>query len=225
MGTKQRVDPLLVALLFGIPVLGTLIYLVLHPQSLDPGTLPIVRFLAAICAGVAGSSFTGSLSLIGNVQQKMQVQAAGGFAAFFLVLLIFFVGIPQKDSSNNVNVKGEALNRGDILKTGQQLISSNKCFRLTLQDDGNLVLYNDPGSPLWASKTFQQKSDYAVMQLDGNFVIYDNDKRAIWSSKTPGTGGTKLKVENDGNMAIYSSKNKGVWQTGTGEQTGKQSCG
>lgn len=89
----------IVSLLFALLVLATLIYLAFNPQS-NSGTLAIVRFLAAIFAGIAGYSFTGSLDLQTSFD-KTQVKAAGGFAAFVLVLLIFFVGIPQVGSPDN----------------------------------------------------------------------------------------------------------------------------
>lgn len=206
----------IVSLLFAFPTLGTLIYLALNPHSLNSGALAIVRFLAAICAGMAGYSFTGSLDLQTSFD-KTQVKAAGGFAAFVLVLIIFFVGIPQVSSSDNVN--RTVLNAGDRLSVGQQLISSNKCFTLSLQDDGSLVLYNKQGSSLWSPpETFQKNSSYAVMQRDGNFVIYGNDKSVIWASNTYQSGGSQLKVENDGNIAIYTPENTRVWETGTGGQ-------
>jgi CDP-diglyceride synthetase len=89
----------IVSICFAFPVLLALIYLALNPQS-NSVTLAIVRFLAAIFAGIAGYSFTGSLNLQTSFD-KTQVNAAGGFAAFVLVLLIFFIGIPQVGSSDN----------------------------------------------------------------------------------------------------------------------------
>ena len=108
------------------------------------------------------------------------------------------------------------LNAGDRLSIGQQLESSNGCFMLMLQDDGNLVLYNKQGTALWSTETFQQKSKYAVMQRDGHFVIYSEKGSVVWGSNTYGTRGRQLKIENDGNMAIYTLENEVVWATNTG---------
>ncbi|NJL35454.1 MAG: hypothetical protein HC899_00935 [Leptolyngbyaceae cyanobacterium SM1_4_3] len=118
------------------------------------------------------------------------------------------------------NVNREVLNAGDSLNKGQQLTSNNKCFTLTLQLDGNLVLYNNKQeSSLWSSGTSQRNSSHAIMQPDGNFVIYSDGGSAVWASNTNTSGGSQLKVENDGNVVIYTRENKRVWETGTGGQS------
>ena len=50
--------------------------------------------------------------------------------------------------------------------------------RLTMQEDGNLVLYDAHNHPHWSSNTYNQghKGHKAKMQDDGNFVVYDGHK-------------------------------------------------
>ena len=89
-----------IALAIAVGVLVTLIVLVLNPRSMDGGTLAIVRFLAAISAGIAGYLFAGDLNLKASIPlNKTQVRATGAFAAFVLVLILFFVGVPPSSNS------------------------------------------------------------------------------------------------------------------------------
>jgi hypothetical protein len=54
-------------------------------------------------------------------------------------------------------------------------------YYLTLQDDGNLVLYEDDDEPIWATGTVGQGADSLVMQSDGNLVLYSK-AGAVWAS-------------------------------------------
>lgn len=56
-------------------------------------------------------------------------------------------------------------------------------YRLDMQEDGNLVIYDSRNQSTWASGSTGRGRGpfYAVMQDDSNFVIYDNDRRPIWS--------------------------------------------
>ncbi len=58
---------------------------------------------------------------------------------------------------------------------------------LSMQDDGNLVVYTSAGSALWNSKTQGTgTANYLVMQDDGNVVVYTSNGSARWSSGTAG---------------------------------------
>ncbi len=52
-----------------------------------------------------------------------------------------------------------------------------------MQTDGNFVLYNFDGKPLWSSKTNGQNNSFLIMQDDGNLVIYKPDT-AVWATMT-----------------------------------------
>jgi CDP-diglyceride synthetase len=92
-----------IALALAVAVLVVFIFLVLSPRTMDGGTLAIVRFLAATFAGIAGYLFSGNLGLEAKMPlNKTQIKATGGFAAFVLVLFLFFVGVPPSSSSTNL---------------------------------------------------------------------------------------------------------------------------
>lgn len=73
---------------------------------------------------------------------------------------------------------------GFRLYPGESLTSANLWYRLLMQRDGNLVVYNKSNYPVWNTQTGGQPS-YAWFQPDGNLVLYRySDGAAIWSSNT-----------------------------------------
>ncbi|WP_225849011.1 hypothetical protein [Streptomyces sp. HPF1205] len=78
-------------------------------------------------------------------------------------------------------------------------------YQLIMQHDGNLVIYDVAGHPLWDTQTYNNVGDYATMQSDGNFVVYQGT-RALWNSGTGGNPGGYyyLCFQTDGNLVIYA---------------------
>ena len=100
------------------------------------------------------------------------------------------------------------------LTSGQSLTSCNGDYTLTMQGDGNLVLYQG-STALWASNTAGTAADEAIMQGDGNFVVYTSAGTPLWASGTAGNPGADLVVQNDGNVVVYSAAGAALWATGT----------
>lgn len=100
-----------------------------------------------------------------------------------------------------------------FLHRGGSLYSANGKYRLTLQDDGNLVLYNSSGHALWA--TNRANGDVLALQSDGNLVVYTSSHKAIWASNTGDSHATYLVVQDDGNVVLYSGSGHAVWATNT----------
>jgi hypothetical protein len=109
------------------------------------------------------------------------------------------------------NVNREA---GWVLTPGQSLSVCNGKARLSLQWDGNLVLYNSGSTPLWTSNTAGRSAKHLVMQYDGNLVLYDTSNMAIWTSNTNGKPGAFFALQTDANMVIYY-QGAAVWSSGT----------
>lgn len=113
----------------------------------------------------------------------------------------------------------EQLPPGGKLSAGERLTSPNGHFRLIMQGDGNLVLYQS-NTPLWASDTCGTVATFCIMQTDGNLVVYgtrEGEQKAVWSSDTCGCSGGRLLCQDDGNLVIYQD-GKAVWSSGTSER-------
>ena len=110
----------------------------------------------------------------------------------------------------------DRLSAGQGLRTGQSLVSDDGRFKLLLQLDGNLVIYDPAARPLWASNTAARPevSD-AFMQGDGNLVVYDIAGRPLWASNTWGHPGAWLNMQDDGNLVVYDSGNRPLWASDT----------
>ena len=109
------------------------------------------------------------------------------------------------------------ISNNQYLWAGQSLASDNSRFVLTMQYDGNLVLYARSPSgerPIWASNTQGVSGARAVMQSDGNFVVYNPNWQPVWASGT-GVWGSYLIVQDDGNLVVYTSGGSPVWASNT----------
>lgn len=57
---------------------------------------------------------------------------------------------------------------------------------LTMQKDGNLVIYKSWHRPIWASNTFRKGGVRLTMQNDGNLVMYTAKGKPVWATNTNG---------------------------------------
>ncbi|GIL60535.1 hypothetical protein Vafri_15083 [Volvox africanus] len=120
---------------------------------------------------------------------------------------------------------------GDMLKSPQDLqvyemmASPKKRFTLTLQGDGNLVLY-DTTHPshsckgaLWATKPAGggRYPFRLVIKDNGELVLVDSRGKIFWVSGTAGNGTPpyRLMVQDDGNVVLYDNYNTKTWRTNT----------
>ena len=55
---------------------------------------------------------------------------------------------------------------------------------LSMQGDGNLVLYSRNNTPLWWSGTAGQPNLRLIIQTDGNVVIYNQNNQPLWHTNT-----------------------------------------
>jgi subtilisin family serine protease len=101
--------------------------------------------------------------------------------------------------------------RGQGLQPGQFLRSQNGLYTLIMQGDGNLVLYNQAGQPLWHTNTHGNPGAFAIFQTDGNFVVYTSGGRALWHTNTHGTAASIFVVQNDSNIVIYGPSGQVFW--------------
>ena len=115
----------------------------------------------------------------------------------------------------NSLLRGVSLRPGETLGTNKTLKSENGLYKLTMQSDGNLVLYGNDGKPVWATNTNGSGAVVCDMQHDGNLVLYNNKRVPIWASKTNGNHVLGLTLQDDRNLVIYRSNGNPIWATGT----------
>ncbi len=105
----------------------------------------------------------------------------------------------------------DRLIRGQLLTPGQVLQSGNGAYRLAMQTDGNLVLYNQSNQALWHTHTYGNPNAYAAFQTDGNFVVYRANGTPLWQTATYGTAANLFVVQPDGNIVIYGPSLQVYW--------------
>ena len=108
------------------------------------------------------------------------------------------------------------LGMGEKLLPGQSLISrypspadANPPSVLTMQTDGNLVLYA-MGKAQWATHT-STRGSYLLMQSDGNLVIYGPTGRAVWSTQSHGASGSSLQMNGCALYVLNSVNPPFIW--------------
>lgn len=101
---------------------------------------------------------------------------------------------------------------GSALRPGEQLLSPGRGYRLTLQQDANLVLYAAGGGAVWQSRTRGSGADSLRMQTDGNLVLYAGDA-PVWHTVTYGLPGARLDLQGDGNAVVHAD-GRAVWDSG-----------
>ena len=105
----------------------------------------------------------------------------------------------------------DRLRVGARLNPGQALVTINGQYRLLLQPDGNLVLYDDVARrDLWATNTVGT-AGFLTVQSDGNLVLYNAQGRDVWSSGTFGDSNAYLLVQPDGNVVLYRGNAQVLW--------------
>ncbi|MCX4990968.1 MULTISPECIES: FG-GAP-like repeat-containing protein [unclassified Streptomyces] len=108
---------------------------------------------------------------------------------------------------------GSRIPAGTTLAAGQSL--SSRSAKLTMQDDGNLVIASNAGKALWSSKTSGNAGAKAVMRGDGNLVVYKADGTTVaWESKTNAAEGYAM-LQDRGDLVVFNIKSQSLWSSGS----------
>lgn len=98
-------------------------------------------------------------------------------------------------------------------------VITGKTCKAMLSNDGNLVVYDNNNTPIWASNTTGSGIEpyNAVVKDDGNLVIIDSTNEIIWSTNTTGNGKAPYRaiLQDDCNFVLYDANNKSLWNTNT----------
>ena len=145
---------------------------------------------------------------------------------------------PELPSDTDRSMTRSSLLPGERLSAGGWLASPSGRYRLMLQSDGNLVLYDTAGvaaqfMPVaWAADVGIAAGDVPlalwdaridvpgstlIMRPDGDLVVQaggDSDE-PVWHTRTAGRPGAFLSVRNDGAVTIGYSNGRVLWTAGT----------
>jgi hypothetical protein len=99
---------------------------------------------------------------------------------------------------------GSRLEPGQTLGVDHSRTSPDGRYRLTLQIDGNVVLYGPRDRALWASHTDDGSGQRLVLGTDGDLVLFDGEGRRVWWTGTEGNPGAVLRVTDQGTIVLYS---------------------
>lgn len=152
------------------------------------------------------------------------VQSSAAYAEAFMP----FAAVPGGNTNHDDRQMYSDKTNSGILKPNQYLFAGSEqqgiafcmClpnrWKLRMQTDGNLVIYDQSGQSRWqGGGSGGSPSSYAVMQGDGNFVVYDNGN-VRFHTGTNGHPGAYLRFQNsDGNLVVYSTAGQALWQSGT----------
>ncbi|KAL5698539.1 hypothetical protein ACHQM5_029565 [Ranunculus cassubicifolius] len=119
-----------------------------------------------------------------------------------------------------LTVLGAFCNAQTTLGTNGRLVREqsliNGAYRLTMQTDCNLVIY-DNGNPIWATNTAGRGNGCSVVMRDnGDLALYLSNNQPIWLSNTArGIAGYYLVLQSDRNLVIYAPGGTPIWASNT----------
>lgn len=162
-------------------------------NSVAPGETGTILF--TLKAPVAYGRYSEAFGMVAEGRSWMDIDKVG--------FTMSVVGAPRS-----------TMTKGTKLYVNKELRTQNLRRRLLLQNDGNLVLYNQ-SKPLWNTGTSGTKGAVLILQNDGNLVLYGPGNRPLWNSGTAGKGGNYLIFQDDGNLVLYRPGGVPVWASNT----------
>lgn len=160
-----------------------------------------------------GDIEAGAINIPGTPLTDANSVMNGGTCGFLWNGFSAFDAVALNNLYNNNFTWINKLEANMQLKQNEFIRSLDGRFTVTMQPDGNLVLYMY-NTPLWASYTCCDANNVrAIMQADGNFVIYRANNTARWGTGTGGYVNGYITIQNDGNLVIYQN---GVARWGSG---------
>jgi hypothetical protein len=185
-------------------------------------------------------NYWGTYAVVQNGSFTMLTQQDNPVANNVLMLSIYSGGNAAKlvlqnsgdlqllDANNvilwHTNTASSLVSGNIDLTVGSGLMSVDGRMTVKMQVDGNLVVYDQNNSPLWASGTnYNPVSALARMQSDGNLVVYHFNGTTwspVWATNTVATNTQSVaRIENGGNFRVLQMIN-GSWSVAWATNTG-----
>ncbi|KAH8649327.1 hypothetical protein BX600DRAFT_442587 [Xylariales sp. PMI_506] len=125
----------------------------------------------------------------------------------------------HKSNHTNHYQANDRLPQNTQLRVDESIEDPKGLYKLTLQQDGNLVLYDTTyEEALWASGTAgPMDPDILAVQEDGT-VLYNKVGKPYWVTDTWGGGGSRtvLVMQTDGNLILYADNDRNpLWTSNT----------
>lgn len=114
------------------------------------------------------------------------------------------------------------LRAGQKLQNGQSIKSLNGNYKLVVQNDGNVVLYDTvEKKATWSTKTSKHGTGHTytfVVQHDRHLVLYKGVLKAenhIWASRTNVSGHSSIQLVLNNDGTLIASSDAGIfWKAG-----------
>jgi len=122
-----------------------------------------------------------------------------------------------EDIKTRLPQPGDTLFVGKSLREGQAMHSMNGKALLSLQGDGNLVLYHVVGSLhcLWSPMKLGSKYAQLELSSDGDLKLLDKPDGSVLWSTGPQKGAVKVRLTDDCNLQLLSDSDATLWELGT----------
>jgi hypothetical protein len=127
---------------------------------------------------------------------------------------------PSGSLSGSSNSSGQPNMCSSMISGGlcpATLLSHDGKYKMIMQTDGNLVLYNSAQMPVWASSTYGKGTGpyKLMMNSTGTLSIFDTNGINLWSSGVPqnGVGPYRAIMHNDGNFNVVDAHDTIQWAT------------
>ena len=106
----------------------------------------------------------------------------------------------------------EVLNSGEQGSPGEQMVSPNRQYRLIMQSDGNLVIYDAANTPLWNTGTEGSSGTVFRVNPDGNPVVVRPGNIPVCTFDINGRGhAVRVVLQNDSNLVVVDDVGVVLW--------------
>ena len=103
----------------------------------------------------------------------------------------------------------------EFLGINQSLYSNNGKYRLTMQADGNAVLFSGTKA-VWNTNTAGTGYGKFLMQPDGNTAVFSYDRNIVrWNIGKAFASPLGYVLQDDGNMGVYNTAGQALWASNT----------
>jgi hypothetical protein len=111
---------------------------------------------------------------------------------------------------------GTSLGSGASLGPGSSVTSPGGSFTLIYQNDGNLVVYRQDGTPVWWTGTDGTSPGAVTVTSGGDIVMFDASGSVLWRAGTDGHPGDALVMQDSGAVQVVDVNGAVLFDSGSG---------